>query len=299
MEKSPQQESWRREMDEEFNDLKLKNVWKLTKLPPDKQLLGCRWVYNLKRDENGKVIRYKARLVAQVWLKWKHFQCDVTGAYLYAPLNEEVYMKQPQGYIEKGKEGLVCKLKQALYGLQSGRAWYFELNNVLNEIGLQKLNWCNCTYFFRNSIVLLVYVDDIVIFGQTEKDIDYVLIKLKGKFNLKIMGKTKRLLGVEFEETDECMLIHQIPYIDEIYKKYKHLNIPISSLPIAKGIQYSKRQCPQSNDEKIEMKEIPYRNVLGCLSFLAGRTRPDVSYAVNIFSQFQNDPGLDHWYGLC
>ncbi|GFS92960.1 retrovirus-related Pol polyprotein from transposon TNT 1-94 [Trichonephila clavipes] len=159
MEKSPQQESWRRAMDEEFSNLKLRNVWKLTKLPPDKQLLGCRWVYNLKRDENGKVIRYKARLVAQgysqikgenydetfspvvnfsvirlffsllvVWLKWKHFQCDVTGAYLYAPLNEEVYMKQPQGYIEKGKEGLVCKLKQALYGLhQSGRAWYIDI----------------------------------------------------------------------------------------------------------------------------------------------------------------------------
>ncbi|GFW78823.1 ATP-binding cassette sub-family A member 3 [Trichonephila clavipes] len=195
MEKSPQQESWRRAMDEEFNDLKLKNVWKLTKLPPDKQLLGCRWVYNLKRDENGKVIRYKARLVAQVWLKWKHFQCDVTGAYLYAPLNEEVYMKQPQGYIEKGKEGLVCKLKQALYGLhQSGRAWYFELNNVLNEIGLQKLNWCNCTYLYGNSIVLLVYVDDIVIFGQTEKDIDDVLIKLKGKFNLKIMGEISKFV---------------------------------------------------------------------------------------------------------
>ncbi|GFU40785.1 retrovirus-related Pol polyprotein from transposon RE1 [Trichonephila clavipes] len=142
----------------------------INEITPDKQLLGCRWVYNLKRDENGKVIGYKARLVAQgysqikgenydetfspvvnfsvirlffsllvVWLKWKHFQCDVTGAYLYAPLNEEVYMKQPQGYIEKGKEGLVCKLKQALYGLhQSGRAWYFELNNVLNEIGLHR-----------------------------------------------------------------------------------------------------------------------------------------------------------------
>ncbi|GFW22745.1 retrovirus-related Pol polyprotein from transposon RE1 [Trichonephila clavipes] len=106
----------------------------INEITPDKQLLGCRWVYNLKRDENGKVIGYKARLVAQgysqikVWLKWKHFQCDVTGAYLYAPLNEEVYMKQPQGYIEKGKEGLVCKLKQALYGLhQSGRAWYIDI----------------------------------------------------------------------------------------------------------------------------------------------------------------------------
>ncbi|GFX09034.1 retrovirus-related Pol polyprotein from transposon TNT 1-94 [Trichonephila clavipes] len=155
MEKSPQQKSWRRAMDKEFDNLKLRNVWKLTKLPPDKQLLGCRW----------------------------------------------------------------------------------------------KLNWCNCTYFY--SIVLLVYVDDIVIFGQKERDIEDVLTKLKGKFNLKIMGK---------------------------------------------GIMYSKRQCPQSSDEKREMKIIPYRNVLGCLSFLAGRTRPDISYAVNLFSQLQNDPGLEHWY---
>ncbi|GFX14440.1 retrovirus-related Pol polyprotein from transposon TNT 1-94 [Trichonephila clavipes] len=235
----------------------------INEITPDTQLLGCMWVYNLKRDENGKVIRYKARLVAQVirlffsllveWLKWKHIQCDVTGAYLYAPLNEEVYMKQPQGYIERGKESLVCRLKRMLYGLhQRGRAWYFELN-VLNEIGLQKLNWCNCTYFYGNSIVLLVYVDDIVIFGQKEGDIEDVLIKLKGKFNLKTMGK---------------------------------------------GILYSKRQCPQSSDEKREMKVIPYRNVLGCLSFLAGRTRPDISYAVNIFSQFENDPGLEDWYGL-
>ncbi|GFS81524.1 THO complex subunit 5 B [Trichonephila clavipes] len=144
-----------------------------------------------------------------------------------------------------------------LYGLhQSGRAWYFELNNVLKEIGLQKLNWSNCTYFYGNSIVLLVYVDDIVIFGQKERDIEDVLTKLKGKFNLKIMRKTKRLLEVEFEKKDDCILIYLIPYIDEIYKKYEHLNIPISSLPIGKGTQYSKRQCPQSSDEKIEMKEL-------------------------------------------
>ncbi|GFX01419.1 retrovirus-related Pol polyprotein from transposon TNT 1-94 [Trichonephila clavipes] len=97
-------------------------------------------------------------------------------------------MKQPQGCIEKGKESLVCRLKRALDGFhQSGRACYFELNNVLNEIGLQKLNWCNCTNFYGNSIVLLVYVDDIVIFGQKERDIEDVLIKLKGNFNLKNM----------------------------------------------------------------------------------------------------------------
>lgn len=71
---------------------------------------------------NFSVIRLFFSLLV-VFLKWKHIQCDVTGAYLYAPLNEEIYIKQPQGFIEVGEESLVCKLKHALYGLhQSGRA---------------------------------------------------------------------------------------------------------------------------------------------------------------------------------
>lgn len=317
-------------MDEEYDNLKSRNVWDLVKLPPNKQILGSRWVYNVKRDETGKVVRYKARLVAQGytqikgesydetfspvvnfsvirlffsllvgWLKWEHLQCDVTGAYLYAPLTEEIFMKQPQGYVQTGKEGLFCKLKRALYGLhQSGRAWYFELTKTLNEIGLNKVDSCNCTYFFDNSIILLVYVDDIVIFGKNRKCIDNIVDKLKQKFDIKVLGKTKRLLGVEFEELNGNLVIHQIPYIDEVCKKYEHLNFPISSLPISKGIQFSKSQCPHTKDEQDDMSNVPYRNVLGCLSFLASRTRPDLSYAVNIFSQFQNNPGFEHWNGL-
>lgn len=92
---------------------------------------------------------------------------------------------------------------------------------------------------------MLVYVDDIVVFGKSEKDINDVLQKLKGKFDLKILGRTKRLLGFEFEECFEQVLIHQIPYIDDICKRFENLLFSITSLPIAKGVQYSKRQCPQ------------------------------------------------------
>lgn len=317
-------------MDDEIENLKERNVWFLTDLPPNKQILGCRWVYNLKKDEEGKIVRYKSRLVAQgynqikgesyeetfspvvnfsiirlffsilvVLLKWKHIQCDITCAYLYAPLNEEVYIRQPPGYVIAGNENKVYKLNKALYGLhQSGRAWYFELTRVLGEIGLEKLDWCNCTFFSGKSILLLVYVDDIVIFGKTDNLISDMLRKLKQKFDLKVLGRTKRLLGVEFEESSEGMLIHQIPYINDIVKRFEKFYIPVSSLPIVQSAIYSKRQCPQSECEKEEMKKFPYRNILGCLSFLSNRTRPDISYAVNIFSQFQNNPGMEHWCGL-
>ena len=313
-----------------MKNLENRKVWYLTSLPQNKQVLGCRWVYTLKRDEKGNVIRFKSRLVAQgynqikgesydetfspvvnfsiirlffsvlvVYLGWKHIQCDVTCAYLYAPLNEEIYVKQPPGYTISGKENFVFKLKRALYGLhQSGRAWYFELTKVFGEIGLSKLQWCNCTFFSNSSVIILVYVDDMVLFGRDNFEINTVLNKLMSKFDIKVLGKTKHLLGVDFEEKDGKLLINQTQYIHEICNRYSNFNIPVSSLPIAQGSVFSKSQCPQSEYEQSEMKSIPYRNVLGCLSFISGRTRPDISYAVNIFSQFQNNPGMEHWWGL-
>ncbi|GBM60234.1 Retrovirus-related Pol polyprotein from transposon TNT 1-94 [Araneus ventricosus] len=87
-------------------------------------------------------------------------------------------------------------------------------------------------------------------------------------------------------------------YIDEIHRRFSEYLIPFSSLPISKGVVFTRSQCPQTNHEREEMAEFPYRNLLGCLSFLANRTRPDISYTVNILSQYQNNPGKEHWKGL-
>ena len=94
------------------------------------------------------------------------------------------------------------------------------------------------------------------------------------------------------------VLINQISYIEEVFNRFKNFKPPISSLPIAKGTIFSKSQSPQTEPEIEEMKIYPYRSALGCLSFVVGRTRPDITYAVNIFNQFQERPGLFHWLGL-
>ena len=72
-------------------------------------------------------------------------------------------------------------------------------------------------------------------------------------------------------------------------------HIPSSSIPIVKGLKYSKLDCPSNQKQ---MLKIPYRNLLGCLSFTASRTRPDITYSLNIFSQFQSNRGLVPWLGL-
>ena len=119
--------------------------------------------------------------------------------------------------------------------------------------------------------------------------------KLESHFDLKVLGETRKLLGVEFQQVGNNMYIHQHSYISKIYQTYEKYKPPISSLPIAVGTVLSKSQCPNSQEEDSTMSKLPFRNLLGCLSFLASRTRPDISYAINILSQFQSNPGLAHW----
>jgi hypothetical protein len=205
-------------------------------------------------------------------------------------------MFQPQGFINPKFKNHVCLLRKAIYGLhQSGREWFFELHNVLEELNFHKLKWCNCCYIFNDKVLLIVYVDDIILFGKTEKDISLVINLLGEKFDIKELGKTKKLLGIVFEERENELLLHQNSYIEKICNLYKEYQFPLSSLPIVKGQVLTKLDCPSSKVEVAEMAMLPYRNILGCLSFLANRTRPDISYAVNILSQFQENPGLKHF----
>lgn len=317
-------------MEDEIDMMQKRKVWQLKPLPKNAKPIGCRWVFTVKRDEKGDIVRYKARLVAQGFKQvkgetydetfspvvnfgiirffftllvvkegWSHIQCDIKCAYLYAPLNETIFMTQPPGFVNGNKEMFYCKLDKALYGLhQSGRVWFYEINKILIDIGFIKFEWCNCVYSFNFNVVLLLYVDDIVVFGRAKRNIDEAIELLKKYFDLKILGKTKKLLGVEFVEDEKGLRLHQRTYIKEICNRFKYFKYPISSLPISKGTVFSKINCPQTQVEINEMSKIPYRNLLGCISFITNRTRPDLSYATNIFSQFQNNPGQVHWNGL-
>ncbi|GFY18451.1 retrovirus-related Pol polyprotein from transposon TNT 1-94 [Trichonephila clavipes] len=209
---------WHDAMDKEINVMKERKVWDLVDHPDNIKILKNRWVYTIKYDENNKIVRYKARLVAR---------------------DTVIYMKQPTGY---------------------------EIDN-------------NKVY-------------DIIIFGKEMENVNFVLQLLQKNFDLKIMGKTKKLLGIEFEEIGNSLFIHQRSYIQrlcEIYEKYKY---PVSSLPISKGQVLSKLDSPKTSEEILT---VPYRNLIGSLSFIAIRTRPDIMYAVNVLSQFQANPGIKHW----
>ena len=172
---SPDKAKWMSAMPKEIESLRKNDVWELVDLPKGQRAVGRKWVFKIKTDAEGSVERFKARLVAQgfsqkpgidydetfspvarfesvrrvsplaVQNDLKLYQIDVTTAFLNGDLKDEVYMKQPEGFVVKGQEHLVCKLKRSIYGLkQSSRCSV--LDQHLKKLGFVQSVSDPCIY---------------------------------------------------------------------------------------------------------------------------------------------------------
>ena len=103
----------------------------------------------------------------------------------------------------------------------NAREWFNEIETVLQDLGFEKFSWTNCIYVYQKNVILLLYVDNIILCGHNETLISKIINKLNEKFDLKILGKTKKLLGVHFEEVNGNLSIKQTEYIEKIWKKLK------------------------------------------------------------------------------
>ncbi|CAJ2631452.1 unnamed protein product, partial [Trifolium pratense] len=126
-------------MQEEIDAIEKNKTWQLVEKPNDKEAIGVKWVYKLKHNPDGSIQRAKARLVVKAQKGWNLYQLDVKSAFLNGELKEEVYVQQPQGFVSKGQEEKVYRLKKALYGLkQAPRAWYSEIDSYFVQQGFQR-----------------------------------------------------------------------------------------------------------------------------------------------------------------
>ncbi|CAA0842042.1 cysteine-rich RLK (RECEPTOR-like protein kinase) 8, partial [Striga hermonthica] len=199
-------ENWKEAMKSEYAALMKNKTWFLTSPPQRKNIVGCRWVSKIKRDVHGNVSRYKARLVAQGFsqakgfdfqetfspfvkhttirvfltitttLNWKVRQLDINNAFLNGELSESIYIQQPPGFEQESEVPLVCKLTKSIYGLkQASRAWFLKVKSTLQNLGFSCSRADN-SLFFRitkaAAIYLLIYVDDILITGSDEREVN-------------------------------------------------------------------------------------------------------------------------------
>ena len=147
---------------------------------------------------------------------------DVKTAFLNGELDEEVYMKQPEGFIAQGQEHKVCKLIKSLYGLkQAPKQWHQKFDQVILANGFKVNESDKCIYSkynYGNGVIICLYVDDMLIFGTDLDQIVDTKNLLSSKFEMKNMGEADVILGIRIKRSQDGIMLSQSYYIEKILK---------------------------------------------------------------------------------
>ncbi|GJT83981.1 putative RNA-directed DNA polymerase [Tanacetum coccineum] len=327
----PEFEKWLVAMNEEMQSMNDNKVWKLVVLPPNAKVVKSKWIYKKKTDMDGKVYIYKARLVAKgftqtygvdyeetfspvadirairiliaiaAYYDYEIWQMDVKTAFLNGFLEEEIYMEQPEGFIDPNHPSKVCKLQRSIYGLkQASRSWNKRFDEEIKKFGFHQNLDEPCVYqkaSGSNVIFLILYVDDIILMGNHIPSLQEVKDYLGKCFSMKDLGEAAFILGIKIYRDRSRRLIglSQNAYLDKILKRYRMDNSKRSSIPMQVDLHLKKFQCATTSVEMKRIQNVPYASAVGSIMYAVRCTRPDVAFAQNITSRFQQNPGEAHW----
>ncbi|KAL0293767.1 UNVERIFIED_CONTAM: Retrovirus-related Pol polyprotein from transposon RE1 [Sesamum angustifolium] len=317
-------DKWVEAMNQELTALEKNDTWDLVELPPGKKAIGSRWVLKLKLNPDESIADHREHLIicslkgynqiegidyfdsfspvaksvtVRVFMAlavakgWPLLQLDVNNAFLHGHLDEEVYMLPPEGYMIQ-TPGQVCKLKRSLYGLkQASRQWNIELTVKLQEFGFVQCPHDHCLFLKITStcfVALLVYVDDILLSGNSKTEIAAIKSHLDTLFTIKDLGHAKYFLGLELARSAHGLLVTQQKYLTDILRDVHMLDSRPAPTPLPPGLKLS------ADDGTLLFDPGPFRRLVGRLLYL-GFTRPDISFATQQLSQFLHHPRSSHW----
>uniref|UniRef100_A0A2N9IBB7 Integrase catalytic domain-containing protein n=1 Tax=Fagus sylvatica TaxID=28930 RepID=A0A2N9IBB7_FAGSY len=328
--KSQEAPMWMVAMQEEIEALHKNKTWDLVPLPQGRKAIGNKWVYKIKRDGNDQVERYRARLVVKGFAQKEGIdfneifspvvrlttvrvvlamcatfdlyleQLDVKTAFLHGELEEEIYMLQPEGFEEKGKENLVCKLNKSLYGLkQAPRCWYKRFDSFIMSLGYNRHSSDPCVYYKRfgdgNFIILLLYVDDMLVAGPNKDRITDLKAQLAREFEMKDLGPANKILGMQIyrDRNNRKIWLSQKNYLKKILRRFNMQDCKPIPTPLPINFKLSSSMSPSNEAERMEMSRVPYASAVGSLMFAMVCTRPDIAQAVGVVSRYMVNPGSD------
>ncbi|KAJ9562411.1 hypothetical protein OSB04_007571 [Centaurea solstitialis] len=312
---------WVTAMQEELNQFERLGVWRLVPRPKNKTIIDLKWIFKNKKDEDGIVTRNKARLVAKgfkqqagidydetfapvarieaIWIflayaahkNFTVYQMDVKTAFLNGELKEEVYVSQPEGFVDRTKPTHVYILDKALYELkQAPRAWYDHLSNALLDNGFYK-GKIDPTLFMKTEgddiLLVQIYVDDII-FGSTNSDMcTWFSNLMTTRFEMSMLRELSFFLGLQVLQKPDGILINQSKYIGDLLKRFHMDKSSVAKTPMASGTLIGADPKGKPVDQKT------YRAIIGSLLYLTA-SRPDIMFATCFCARFQANPKESH-----
>jgi len=219
-------------------------------------------------------------------------QMDVKTTFLNGYLKEEIYMQQPEGFVQEGQENMVCKLNKSIYGLkQASRQWYMRFDEVIKTHGFIENILDSCIYVKvsgRHFIILILYVDDILLASSNLTLLHDVKVFLSKHFEMIDLGEASYVLGIEISRDRKrgYLGLSQKGYIEKILKGFNMLDCAGGDVPINKGDKLSREQAPKTDHEKLEMTDKPYASLVGSLMHAQVCTRPNIAFPISVLGRF-------------
>ncbi|GJZ23993.1 retrovirus-related pol polyprotein from transposon TNT 1-94, partial [Tanacetum coccineum] len=301
---------WVKAVNKELQALETNNTWTLTELHDGHKAISSKWVYKIKFYPDESVDKYKARLVIRGFsqkegLDYKHtfspvakaiilrvliaiatakgwplHQLDVNNAFLHGFVDEEIYMKPPEGYTKAGV-GQVCRLNKSLYGLkQAFMQWNHELSKFLVSLVFVQSKH-DYSLFVKvqgtQFTAVLVYVDDILLTGNSAQVICDTKAALDKKFTIKDLGLAIYFLGIELCNTTHGTYLHQMKYVLDLLKDAGLTAAKPTPFPLPQNLKLALNKGNPIADAK------SYKRLVGRLLYLS-MTRPDILYASTTIS---------------
>lgn len=321
--KTEDAQKWRQAMKEELEALAKNHVWDLVDASNGQAVIDNRWTFKLKRNVNGEIVRYKARLVARGFSQREGIdytetfspvvkfdsiramlaiaaseklplqQFDVKTAFLYGEIEENIFMRQPHGFGDG--TGRVCKLNRSLYGLkQSSRCWNKCFTDFLSGFNLKATVGDPCVFTYQENdsrLILAIYIDDGLVMSSDKKLAAKLLQAMRERFDI-TCGDANLFLGLQIERgADGSIFLHQQMYAKRVLAKFNMNQANQVTIPVDPHQELS----PLAHSENSVVSNAPYREAIGSLMYLSIATRPDITFAVNLASRYLEKPTKIHW----
>ncbi|BEJ13710.1 hypothetical protein CspHIS471_0308840 [Cutaneotrichosporon sp. HIS471] len=325
----PDAEKWRDAMRREIEQFNNKNTWVETTLPDRRRAITAKWVFKRKRDADGNITKFKARLVARGFTQIHGVdydetyapvarmsslrllftiaaiydlelgQIDVEGAYLNGVIEEEIYLNTPPGVRLSDPNADVFRITGSLYGLkQSGRVWWIELNTRLTAMGFQRCpdEWgLYCRNNNGTRAYISAYVDDIICATSTKEEFNNIKTEMRNHWTITDLGEPQYILGVQVDRDRllRTITLSQPTYVESVSERF---NISTrgagrsAPLPVGSKTYGELLADADTTDELTAERRTYYQEIVGTIQWIAGATRPDMAFSASFLGRARNAP---------